>query len=338
MSIDVVLANYNHAEFISNAIRALNNQTLKPHRIIVIDDHSSDNSKSILYSELKKYSNILLISNKFNLGAVKSYNLGLASVTSDYVYFAAADDETFPLLFQKSIKMLEMYPEAAFSCAEAIMIDRESGSTKYRPLVRPRQKSIFLIPREVTKEFKHNDNWIQTGTCVYKTKLIRNVGGFNDSLGAFSDSIIAKQLSMTHGCIFIRYYGVKWNISNLGFSRNSMRNLSEFKEIKNHLQTYVSSRKAFPSWYWSVYSSRLDSMFYRNLLKGSPTDIEEINKHYLKQIFYIYRASNSFGKELINMFFQLFIFLRFHPFSIFKLLKSTIFRVLEKYINKKLEN
>jgi len=338
MSIDVVLANYNHAEFLSNAIRALNNQTVKPNRIIVIDDNSSDNSKSVLNSELKKYSNILLISNEFNLGAVKSYNLGLASVASDYVYFAAADDETLPLLFEKSIKMLGMHPEAAFSCAEAIMIDRDSGSTKYRPLIRPRQKSVFLTPGEVTKEFKHNDNWIQTGTCVYKTNLIRNVGGFDDSLGAFSDSILAKQLSITYGCIFIKYYGVRWNISNLGFSRNSMRSLSEFKEIKNNLQAYVSSRKAFPIWYWSVYSSRLDSMFYKNLLTGSLTNIEEINKYYLKQIFYIYRAANSFGKKLIYVFFQLFVFFKFHPFSFFKLLKSAIVRALEKYVNKKLRN
>ena len=230
--------------------------------------------------------------------------------------------------------MLEMHPEAAFSCAEAIMIDRETGSTKYRPLVRPRQKSIFLTPREVTKEFKHNDNWIQTGTCVYKTNLIREMGGFDLSLGAFSDSILAKQLSMTYGCIFIKYYGVSWNISDLGFSRNSMRSLGEFKEIKNNLQTYVSSRKAFPSWYWSVYSSRLDSMFYRNLLRGSLINIEEINKYYLRQIFYIYRASNSFGKKSINIFFQLLIFLKFHPFSCFKLLKSTIVRFSEKYVNK----
>jgi hypothetical protein len=117
-----------------------------------------------------------------------------------------------------------------------------------------------------------------------------------------------------------------------------MRSLSEFKEIKNNLQAYVSSRKAFPIWYWSVYSSRLDSMFYKNLLTGSLTNIEEINKYYLKQIFYIYRAANSFGKKLIYVFFQLFVFFKFHPFSFFKLLKSAIVRALEKYVNKKLRN
>lgn len=334
MSIDVVLANYNHAEFLSNAIGALNSQTFKPHRIIIIDDHSSDRSRLILDSELKKHGNILLINNDINLGAVKSHNLGLESVTSEYVYFAAADDETLPLLFEKSIKMLEMHPEAAFSCAEAIMNERESGGTKYRPLVRPRQKTTFLTPKEVTREFKQNDNWIQTGTCVYKTQLIRSVDGFDDSLGAFSDSMLAKQLSMTYGCVFIKYYGVKWNVSNLGFSRNSMLNLGEFKEIKNNLQVYVSSRKAFPNWYWSVYSPRLESMFYRNLLKGSQANLEELNNYYLKLIFAIHTASNSFGKRLIDIFFQSFIFIKFRPFSILKLLKTKTMRVLEQYMNK----
>lgn len=332
MRIDVVLANYNHAEFLSKAIGALNSQTFKPHCIFVIEDHSSDDSKLILDYELKKYSNIKLISNKVNLGAVKSYNLGLQLVTSDYVYFAAADDESLPLLFEKSLKMLAKYPEAAFTCAEAIMVDRESGSTKYRPLIRPRQKSVFLNPTEVIKEFKNNDNWIQTGTCVYNTKLIRKAGGFDDSLGAFSDSILAKQLSMTYGCIFIKYYGVKWNISSFGFSRNSIKNLSQLKEVKNNLQMYLSSKKVFPSWYWSIYSSRLDSMFYINLLRGSLVNVEEVNNYCLKKIINIYNATNSFGKKLINIFFLIFVFLKFHPFSIFKLLKTTTLRILEKYV------
>ncbi len=127
MSIDVVLANYNHANLLSNAIRALNNQSIIPHRIIIIDDNSSDNSKEVINSELKKYDNIILVNNKSNLGAVKSYNLGLELVSSDYVYFAAADDETFPLLFQKSIEMLQMYPKAAFTCAEAIKLSLNLG-------------------------------------------------------------------------------------------------------------------------------------------------------------------------------------------------------------------
>ncbi len=331
MSIDVVLANYNHANLLSNAIRALNNQSIIPHRIIIIDDNSSDNSKEVINSELKKYDNIILVNNKSNLGAVKSYNLGLELVSSDYVYFAAADDETFPLLFQKSIEMLQMYPKAAFTCAEAIKVELESGVNKYRPLIRPRQKTTFLSPTEVAKEFRNNDNWIQTGTCVYKTRAIRNVGGFDNSLGAFADSILAKQLSLTYGCIFVKYYGVKWNVSNAGFSKNTMLDLAEFRRVKNNLKTFIISRVEFPDWYWHIYSSRLDSMYYLNIFKEGVKGIEQIDSKYLKQVFYIYSESSSIRQKMINILLQSFVFLKFHPFSFFKLVKSAAIRSFENY-------
>jgi glycosyltransferase involved in cell wall biosynthesis len=66
--IDVVLANYNHANTINTAIDALNNQTLKPNKIYIIDDASTDDSWSKLILASKKHTNLVLLKNLVNEG------------------------------------------------------------------------------------------------------------------------------------------------------------------------------------------------------------------------------------------------------------------------------
>lgn len=109
--IDVVLANFNHSNLITSAIDALNNQSFKPFRIYIVDDASTDDSWAKLLLASEKYDNIELIRNDNNAGVNNSYNRGFQFCTSDLIYFAAADDVTYPNLFEKCVQVLVSNPQ-----------------------------------------------------------------------------------------------------------------------------------------------------------------------------------------------------------------------------------
>ena len=46
--VDVILPNYNKADFLEEAINSVVNQTYKNWHLYIIDDNSTDNSKSII--------------------------------------------------------------------------------------------------------------------------------------------------------------------------------------------------------------------------------------------------------------------------------------------------
>ena len=46
--VDVILPNYNKAEFLEEAINSVINQTYKNWHLYIIDDHSNDNSSEII--------------------------------------------------------------------------------------------------------------------------------------------------------------------------------------------------------------------------------------------------------------------------------------------------
>ena len=61
MKFSVILCTYNGAKFLEKTLNSILNQTYKKFEIIIVDDNSSDNTKSILhqYSEIKICKNSL---------------------------------------------------------------------------------------------------------------------------------------------------------------------------------------------------------------------------------------------------------------------------------------
>lgn len=89
----VVITTYNGEQYIEEQIDSICNQTVKPDRIILIDDNSLDNSfeKSITYL---KSSGIPYIAekNKHNMGYMRAFERALSLTNAKYIAFSDQDD------------------------------------------------------------------------------------------------------------------------------------------------------------------------------------------------------------------------------------------------------
>ncbi|HQJ07176.1 MAG TPA: glycosyltransferase family 2 protein, partial [Spirochaetota bacterium] len=91
--VSVIVPVYNRADTIVRAIDSVINQTYKNVEIIIIDDGSSDNLKSIL-DEIK-YNNIHYYYQE-NSGASSARNHGLLKARGKYCIYLDSDDELLP--------------------------------------------------------------------------------------------------------------------------------------------------------------------------------------------------------------------------------------------------
>lgn len=91
MEFSVIITNYNYDKFLARSIRSLINQTFdrSEYEIIVIDDGSIDNSKTIMESFGGK---IRCIYNEENIGLAASCNKAIRGATGKYVARVDADD------------------------------------------------------------------------------------------------------------------------------------------------------------------------------------------------------------------------------------------------------
>lgn len=104
---------YNQEHFISQCLDSiLLQETNFPYQIIIGEDHSTDNTRSICERYAKKHSNITLLPLEKNLGLVKNWERTLNACNGKYVAMCEGDDFWLDRhKLQKQIDFLEVNPD-----------------------------------------------------------------------------------------------------------------------------------------------------------------------------------------------------------------------------------
>lgn len=92
----IIIPMHNAEEFIINALNSVEKQNFKDYECMVVEDHSSDNSKQIVEKYILENSDInikLLETPEGKWGPGTARNVGLDNLNCEYVIFLDADDE-----------------------------------------------------------------------------------------------------------------------------------------------------------------------------------------------------------------------------------------------------
>lgn len=94
-SISVVVPTYNSSQTIERAILSVSRQTFLPLEIIIIDDHSHDNTLEII-ENLKLNVDLIILKNEKNHGPSISRNRGIEISRGEWIAFLDSDDYWHP--------------------------------------------------------------------------------------------------------------------------------------------------------------------------------------------------------------------------------------------------
>jgi glycosyltransferase involved in cell wall biosynthesis len=108
--VSVIIATYNNAQYIHQAIDSVLNQTYSHYEIIIIDDGSADHTKEVLQPYLEQYSQIIQYYYQENQGVSKARNLGIEMATGEYVVFLDADDLFLPDKLASQVSVFQAKP------------------------------------------------------------------------------------------------------------------------------------------------------------------------------------------------------------------------------------
>lgn len=97
--VSVVITNYNYARFLKACLASVRRQTYPAIECIIVDDCSTDESKTVLDEIASVEPQVVIIRNPTNSGQMYSFYAGFAAGTGEFVLFLDADD----LLFDNAI-------------------------------------------------------------------------------------------------------------------------------------------------------------------------------------------------------------------------------------------
>ena len=93
--ISIIMPVYNAANFLSQAIDSILNQTYSHFEFIIIDDDSKDNSWKIIKQYAKKDNRIRAFKNQINLGVSLTSNIATSKTKGKFLVRMDADDISF---------------------------------------------------------------------------------------------------------------------------------------------------------------------------------------------------------------------------------------------------
>ena len=289
--LSVIIASYNHADYIAETLASLESQSWGDFEIILIDDGSTDKTVEVARTAGSRAQ----IYTQKNQGVVAARNRGLTLAKGRYVCFVDSDDVVLPQRFEKQIALLEADEAVGMVFADALIIDEAGRETGRFSDVYP------VVAGDVAEQLLLHYCFVPMITAMVRLEVLRRTGPFQRP-GPISDYI--KWIEISH------VSKVAYNREALGCWRRHGRSISR---IADKEKTYARTRAAlkrvlgkYPDLRAKV-DNRMDRRFSRlyflaGFFLAAQGNIERARKHYCKAVkIYPWSLENWGGLMLASL-------------------------------------
>lgn len=166
-----VIAAFQAAAYIGDAIDSLLAQTLPPHEIIVCDDGSTDD----LTSALRPYRDQVILIRKENGGEASAKNAAARSATGDFLAIIDADDVYLP-------ERLEALADLSAERADLDLLTTDCFLVVDGRVVRQGYHSGYRFETDDQRRAILQRNFLVGGITAVRRERFLEIGGFDESL------------------------------------------------------------------------------------------------------------------------------------------------------------
>lgn len=174
--LSVIIPSYNMASTLRETIDSILSQSFNDFELIIVDDGSTDNTKTVIAEYLKggvkEDSRVSYIFQK-NQGRSGALNTGIRKSKGEYITFSDADDILTDDSLKKRIKALDKNPHIGMVYADVYYTDRCGNVYKYRKSRRFQNKRLLL-----NDLFSNPTTPIIGTTDMVKREVFNKVGGY----------------------------------------------------------------------------------------------------------------------------------------------------------------
>lgn len=197
--VSVVIPTYNRAGIICETIDNLFQQTYRHFEVIVVDDGSTDDTRS----KLLKYGNRIRLIRQKNCGPAVARNHGARVARGEIIAFQDSDDLWKPTKLERQVSLLER--DSSLACClcniRLEIVDGKEFTSFDQSLIHPQQEEgIWLNVADVlATRFV-----LFTQAVAIRRETFEKLGGFDESLRYLEDYDLPLRLALIGPWAFIR--------------------------------------------------------------------------------------------------------------------------------------
>jgi glycosyltransferase involved in cell wall biosynthesis len=178
--VSIIIPNYNRLDYLKDCLQSISNQSYKDWEALVVDDGSTDGSKQLVEQFRKQDQRFKWFVRTGNLkGASVCRNMGVERANGDYIIFLDSDDLLAPNCLEQRVEIMENNAALDFSVFKMQFFKIKPGD----------DNRIWNIETNETilQRFLNLDAVWQTSGPIWRTKILRDIGGFNEQLQCWQD-------------------------------------------------------------------------------------------------------------------------------------------------------
>ena len=170
--VSVIIPTYNRAADLARALDSVLRQTYPYWEVLVIDNHSTDNTYEVVHQLSDARIKWLEITNKGVIAA--SRNLGIRHANGEFIAFLDSDDFWQPDKLEKSMFWLGQGFDIVYHDMHII--------SKKRFYIGPRKFITRQLVPPVLNDLLVNGNTLPTSSVVVRKDVLDQVGGFREDV------------------------------------------------------------------------------------------------------------------------------------------------------------
>lgn len=114
--VSVCIPTFNSSRYLKECIDSVLAQTFTDFEIVVVENHSSDETLSIIQEYAKRDRRFRVICNERNIGSVPNFNRCIEASRGDWIKFVHSDDVIAPRCLEEMLAVSKHNPETAMIC------------------------------------------------------------------------------------------------------------------------------------------------------------------------------------------------------------------------------
>ncbi|WP_191600469.1 glycosyltransferase family 2 protein [Marinomonas algicola] len=228
--VSVIMPTYNCLSYLPSAIDSVLAQGVS-FELLIVDDGSTDGSDIWLAEQAKKDPRIKVIKGEHK-GVSAARNLAIKVAQGDWIAFLDADDFWYKRKLKAQLETVYSNPNCVMNFTEYDHLDEQGVDLgrcfhfwpRFSALLKGVTTDYAMISGK-DKTCVYEENIIGTSTVLVKTRAIREVGGFDETLFSASDWDLWLKLSNKGDLSVIKYSTTHYLVRSNSISRNQQRRL-----------------------------------------------------------------------------------------------------------------
>ena len=249
VSVSIIAANYNNGKYLKDFIGSVNESSVLPKELIIVDDGSLDESIDILngYSDLK-YLKILKFDK--NRGFCKALNLGIKNATGDYIMRVDPDDIVLKDRIETQVKYLEKNKDIDVVGSNVIYFHNETKEEVFRsnfPTEHSSIKSTYL----------KGEHGVQHPSTMIRASVMKKYKYLQENVKAEDYEIFARLIKGGHKFANIGQPLTRMRIHSQSVSSNiKYKTIKRTYEIRDKIFKISTNPLKIRFYYWYILNYR----------------------------------------------------------------------------------